>query len=82
LDDTTLHVTSNDFSPREMLPAGVQAVLAARIDGLEPHSKTVLRDASIVGGRFVGQSACRGELPSETRHRHKRPCEPQGREPA
>jgi len=39
--------------PREMLPAGVQAVLAARIDGLDPGAKAVLRDASIAGGRFT-----------------------------
>lgn len=39
--------------PREMLPAGVQAVLAARIDGLDPYAKAVLRDASIIGGRFT-----------------------------
>ncbi|MBV9098800.1 MAG: tetratricopeptide repeat protein, partial [Frankiaceae bacterium] len=39
--------------PRELLPAGVQAVLAARIDGLAPMAKAVLRDASIAGGRFT-----------------------------
>jgi class 3 adenylate cyclase/tetratricopeptide (TPR) repeat protein len=39
--------------PREVLPAGVQAVLAARIDSLDPPAKAVLRDASIVGGRFT-----------------------------
>ncbi|MDQ1747716.1 MAG: hypothetical protein QOD07_1979 [Frankiaceae bacterium] len=39
--------------PREMLPAGVQAVLAARIDSLDPAAKAVLRDASIAGGRFT-----------------------------
>ncbi len=38
--------------PREVLPAGVQAVLAARIDSLDPPAKAVLRDASIAGGRF------------------------------
>ncbi len=38
--------------PREMLPAGVQAVLAARIDGLDPIAKATLRDASVVGSRF------------------------------
>lgn len=39
--------------PREMLPAGVHAVLAARIDGLDPAAKAVLRDASVVGPRFT-----------------------------
>jgi len=39
--------------PREVLPAGVQAVLAARIDSLDPMAKAVLRDASIAGGRFT-----------------------------
>ena len=39
--------------PAEMLPAGVQAVLAARIDGLDPAAKSVLRDASVIGARFT-----------------------------
>jgi len=37
--------------PEGLLPAGVQAVLAARIDGLEGHVKGVLRDASVLGLR-------------------------------
>ncbi len=32
-----------------LLPAGVQAVLAARIDGLDGAAKVVLRDASVLG---------------------------------
>ena len=39
--------------PREMLPAGVQAVLAARIDGLDPAAKSALRDASVIGTKFT-----------------------------
>jgi class 3 adenylate cyclase/tetratricopeptide (TPR) repeat protein len=39
--------------PREMLPAGVQAVLAARIDGLDPAARSTLRDAAVVGARFT-----------------------------
>lgn len=39
--------------PRDILPAGVQAVLAARIDGLDPAAKSVLRDASVIGSRFT-----------------------------
>lgn len=39
--------------PREMLPAGVHAVLAARIDGLDPAAKSALRDASVIGSRFT-----------------------------
>ena len=38
--------------PREILPAGVQAVLAARIDTLDAASKAVLRDAAVAGSRF------------------------------
>src|SRR4051812_14954299 len=38
--------------PREILPAGVQAVLAARIDTLDPATKVVLRDAAVIGSRF------------------------------
>jgi class 3 adenylate cyclase/tetratricopeptide (TPR) repeat protein len=38
--------------PREMLPAGVQAVLAARIDGLSPIARSLVRDASVIGNRF------------------------------
>ena len=35
--------------PEDILPAGVQAVLAARIDGLDGAAKGVLRDASVIG---------------------------------
>jgi class 3 adenylate cyclase/tetratricopeptide (TPR) repeat protein len=35
--------------PEEVLPAGVQAVLATRIDALEPAVKAVLRDAAVIG---------------------------------
>jgi class 3 adenylate cyclase/tetratricopeptide (TPR) repeat protein len=38
--------------PRDVLPAGVQAVLAARIDGLDPTARSLLRDASVIGSRF------------------------------
>ena len=41
--------------PREILPAGVQAVLAARIDTLDATAKTVLRDAAIAGSRFTAE---------------------------
>ncbi|MBC7372849.1 MAG: tetratricopeptide repeat protein, partial [Frankiales bacterium] len=37
--------------PDGLLPAGVQAVLAARIDGLDGAAKGVLRDASVLGLR-------------------------------
>jgi len=39
--------------PEDVLPAGVQAVLAARIDDLVGPSKGVLRDASVVGTRIT-----------------------------
>jgi len=39
--------------PEDLLPAGVQAVLAARIDGLDGAAKGVLRDASVVGLRVT-----------------------------
>lgn len=38
--------------PPDVLPAGVQAVLAARIDSLEPPARAVLRDAAVLGPRF------------------------------
>jgi class 3 adenylate cyclase/tetratricopeptide (TPR) repeat protein len=38
--------------PNEVLPAGVQAVLAARIDDLEPPARAVLRAAAVLGSRF------------------------------
>jgi len=38
--------------PRDVLPAGVQAVLAARIDGLDATARSLLRDASVIGTRF------------------------------
>ena len=37
--------------PDDVLPAGVQAVLAARIDDLDGAAKGVLRDASVIGLR-------------------------------
>ncbi len=42
--------------PEDVLPAGVQAVLAARIDGLDGTTKGVLRDASVVGLRVTAQA--------------------------
>jgi class 3 adenylate cyclase/tetratricopeptide (TPR) repeat protein len=39
--------------PDDVLPAGVQAVLAARIDDLDGPAKGVLRDASVVGLRVT-----------------------------
>ncbi|MDQ1630325.1 MAG: hypothetical protein QOC80_297 [Frankiaceae bacterium] len=38
--------------PEQVLPAGVQAVLAARIDDLEPDARAVLRAAAVLGNRF------------------------------
>jgi class 3 adenylate cyclase/tetratricopeptide (TPR) repeat protein len=35
--------------PADVLPAGVQAVLAARIDGLDAGAKAVLRAAAVIG---------------------------------
>jgi tetratricopeptide (TPR) repeat protein len=39
--------------PEDVLPAGVQAVLAARIDDLDGPAKGVLRDASVIGIRVT-----------------------------
>ena len=39
--------------PDDVLPAGVQAVLAARIDDLDGATKGVLRDASVIGPRVT-----------------------------
>ena len=54
--------------PEGLLPAGVQAVLAARIDDLDGAAKGVLRDASVVGQRVtvpaleaVGRASGHGE---------------------
>lgn len=44
--------------PPDVLPAGVQSVLAARIDDLNGASKGVLRDASVVGSRITLRSLC------------------------
>ncbi|MDX6216361.1 MAG: hypothetical protein QOG99_1945, partial [Frankiales bacterium] len=43
----------NGQLPDDVLPAGVQAVLAARIDDLDGPTKGVLRDASVVGLRVT-----------------------------
>jgi class 3 adenylate cyclase/tetratricopeptide (TPR) repeat protein len=42
--------------PDDVLPAGVQAVLAARIDSLTPTERAVLRDAAVLGNRFPGSA--------------------------
>jgi class 3 adenylate cyclase/tetratricopeptide (TPR) repeat protein len=41
--------------PRGVLPAGVRAVLAARIDSLAPAARALLRDASVIGERFTAE---------------------------
>jgi class 3 adenylate cyclase/tetratricopeptide (TPR) repeat protein len=38
--------------PADVLPAGVHAVLAARIDGLDAAAKEALRDAAVAGAEF------------------------------
>jgi class 3 adenylate cyclase/tetratricopeptide (TPR) repeat protein len=38
--------------PQDVLPAGVHAVLAARIDDLDAPAKDALRDAAVVGAEF------------------------------
>jgi class 3 adenylate cyclase/tetratricopeptide (TPR) repeat protein len=40
------------FEDASILPGTVQAILAARLDGLPPALKTVLADASVVGASF------------------------------
>ena len=42
--------------PADALPAAVQSVLAARIDGLDPAAKSVLRAASVLGLRFAAEA--------------------------
>ncbi len=44
---------ASDGLSEALLPAGVQAVLAARIDGLDGAAKGVLRDASVLGLSFT-----------------------------
>jgi class 3 adenylate cyclase/tetratricopeptide (TPR) repeat protein len=41
-----------DGLPEDVLPAGVHAVLAARIDGLDAGAKEALRDAAVAGLEF------------------------------
>src|SRR4051812_27067213 len=38
--------------PDEVLPVGVQALLTARFDDLEPTAKAVVRNAAVIGTRF------------------------------
>ncbi|MHB8452105.1 MAG: ATP-binding protein, partial [Mycobacteriales bacterium] len=57
VDRGVLHRTAGGWVfegelPADVLPAGVHAVLAARIDTLDPTAKAVLRDAAILGARF------------------------------
>jgi class 3 adenylate cyclase/tetratricopeptide (TPR) repeat protein len=44
--------TMREEIPADLLPAGVQAVLAARIDSLDPAARALLRDASVFGSDF------------------------------
>ena len=53
--------------PDEVLPVGVQAVLTARFDDLDPAAKAVVRNAAVIGTRFpdtavVALAAASGEL--------------------
>jgi class 3 adenylate cyclase/tetratricopeptide (TPR) repeat protein len=52
--------------PENVLPAGVHAVLAARIDGLDAGAKEALRDAAVAGLEFrpeaIGGDAVAGRL--------------------
>jgi class 3 adenylate cyclase/tetratricopeptide (TPR) repeat protein len=53
-DRWVLESPTGDGRPADdLLPAGVQAVLGARIDGLDGASKGVLRDASVLGVRVT-----------------------------
>ncbi|MGE5763726.1 MAG: adenylate/guanylate cyclase domain-containing protein [Mycobacterium leprae] len=47
----------------DILPAGVQAVLAARIDGLDPSAKAVLRAVSVLGAEFPAAAVARVAAP-------------------
>ncbi|HVU75097.1 MAG TPA: AAA family ATPase [Mycobacteriales bacterium] len=49
--DTDKRWALADALPDDVLPAGVQSVLAARIDSLDPIAKAVLRDAAVLGAR-------------------------------
>ncbi len=62
------HWVLTGLLPEGLLPAGVQAVLAARIDGLDGAAKGVLRDASVLGLEItvpgliaVGQASGHGD---------------------
>ncbi|HSP37835.1 MAG TPA: adenylate/guanylate cyclase domain-containing protein [Frankiaceae bacterium] len=52
--------------PDEVLPAGVQAVLAARIDDLDPTARAVLRAAAVLGSRFPVDALAEVERRSES----------------
>jgi class 3 adenylate cyclase/tetratricopeptide (TPR) repeat protein len=55
--------------PDGVLPAGVQAVLAARIDALDPAAKAVLRDAAVLGTQFPAPAvAALGSRPVDALH--------------
>lgn len=60
-----LRLTPVGALPDEVLPAGVQAVLAARIDDLEPTARAVLRAAAVLGSRFPVEALSEVERRSE-----------------
>ena len=47
--------------PADVLPAGVHAVLAARIDGLDQAAKEALRDAAVAGPTFRADALTHAE---------------------
>jgi class 3 adenylate cyclase/tetratricopeptide (TPR) repeat protein len=52
--------------PADVLPAGVHAVLAARIDGLDAGAKEALRDAAVAGAEFEAAAlAALASVPEE-----------------
>src|SRR4051812_14071364 len=56
--------------PDEVLPVGVQALLTARFDDLDPTAKAVVRNAAVIGTRFpdnavVALAESSGEFPGD-----------------
>ncbi|MFL6238818.1 MAG: AAA family ATPase [Actinomycetes bacterium] len=57
--------------PDDVLPVGVQAVLTARFDDLDPTAKAVVRNAAVIGSRFpdyavVALADASGEFSGDT----------------
>ena len=77
LNDGRLQQTDGAYQPVGDLstlavPETLHALIAARLDGLEPAERSLLQDASVIGLSFAADALAVAGLPSEEVERHLR----------